>query len=146
MLTLRAPKPTEWAKIRRAFHDYIIELGTYGRRDDKYFDTYRTKRDHTIQVFEVDGQIAGFALLKWHPNTGTHLSEFTIFQEFRRDDIAFLAFQALCEQRPGRWHGQARIIGNISAFWKWSIRRTKGQLERREKINSEIFFAWRTRA
>ena len=142
MVSLRNPKPTEWAQLRRAFEAYQQEIGVYGRRKPNHFDTFARKANHKIIVLDVNSSMAGFAFLRWGTFEGTELTEYWIEPGFRAQDIAFLGFKALVEEWPGRWQGVARETGKIAAFWKWSIRRLKGKITLEDRVGGEFFFAF----
>lgn len=144
MLTLSPPSPTEWANVRTMYAAYLSELGRYGKRDPNRFDAYRQKPDHNIITLRWENTIVGFAFLRWDDVEGTALDEYYVDPAFRGLDIAFLGFKLLSETWPGRWEGLARAEGNISAFWRWSIRRLKGTMERNTQHGDQFIFSFYT--
>ena len=144
MISLTRATKQQGFMLRQMYFDYQEEIGKFGVRDDKHFDNYNRKNGHAIYIINFNGKVAGFAFLRWKDVHGTELTEFYILPEFRSNDVAFLAFKLLSETWPGRWQGCARVVGNISAFWKWSIRRLKGNLENASLFGGEFNFSFYT--
>ena len=142
--TFDLPTPQQGYALRQMYQTYQKELGPYGKREQKYFDLYRTKQNHAIYTMMVNGKLAGFTFLRWGEFDGTEITEYYVHPNFRRDDIAFQGFKTLSEKFPGRWQGRARKAGGIAAFWKHSIKRVKGNIEKFDKYQKEYLIAYHT--
>ena len=113
----------------------IGPLGYYGYR---YLDHYWTDADRHPYLIDVNGHIAGFALVNRHPVDGEapawSMAEFFILRKYRSKGIGETAAVEIFNQWPGRW--QVTQLGEhpgATAFWRKVIDRyTNGKYEERE--------------
>ena len=91
--------------------------GLYGYR---YLDHYWTEPDRRPFLFRVDGQWAGFALVR--AGAPHDMAEFFVMRKYRRRGVGKDAARALFSRFPGAW--QVRQMSQNRAattFWRDAI-------------------------
>jgi predicted acetyltransferase len=103
-------------------------VGDSGLFDYRYLDLYWTEPDRYPFLVRVDGQLAGFALLR----RGTYfseqealrqtvmmVSEFFVMRKFRRLDVGSQVARLIFDRFPGRWEIAQKPENKIGkAFWR----------------------------
>lgn len=91
-----------------------VESGLY-----PYLALYWLEPGRRPYLIRVDGQVAGFALVRALERPGLHeLAEFYVGQAFRRQGVGRAAAWALFEGQPGDWQLNV-LAGNRSALAFW---------------------------
>jgi predicted acetyltransferase len=126
--------------LRRLMQLYLYDLGSLdGWRigaDGLYGTAERIERFWTEPgrrafLLEVDGEIAGFALIRDEAELagpGTHeVSEFFVLRKFRRRGVGEQAAIVLFDMTPGPWE-LTQLPSNVpaQAFWRRVIARYTG--------------------
>ena len=126
--------------LRRLMQLYLYDLGTFEGwpigGDGLYGDAERIERfwtepDRRAFLFSVQGELAGFALIRDEvepAGTRTHeMSEFFVLRKFRRRGVGEQAATALFDMAPGPWE-LGQLAGNVPAqeFWRRVIDRYTG--------------------
>jgi predicted acetyltransferase len=126
--------------LRRLMQLYLYDLGSLdGWRigaDGLYGDAERIERFWTEPgrrafLLEVEGEIAGFALIRDEAELagpGTHeVSEFFVLRKFRRRGVGERAATVLFDMAPGPWE-LTQLASNVPAqeFWRRVIARYPG--------------------
>ena len=91
-------------------------------------DNFFTDSSHVPFFFEVDGQVAGFALLKLNRNpTGPDgkipirsnvVEDFYIMRPYRRQRIGTRAIDLILKEFPGRWIVTTWPNERRVSFWR----------------------------
>lgn len=122
--------------LRRLWQLYLDDLSVYesaapgpdGLFDPgPYFDLYWSESDRHPLLIEVDGRVAGFALVRRLPD-GTHqMAEFFVLRGERRRGVGREAALAVFERYPGRWEvAQMRANAPARAFWRAVVAECSG--------------------
>ena len=93
-----------------------------------YLDRYWTEAERYPFISQVDGNLAGFALVRRgscfpHPSgqnvKGMIIAEFFVMKKFRREGIGTRVAIDLFNRFPGRWE-VAQVVNNHSGqvFWR----------------------------
>ena len=83
-----------------------------------------TTRDHHAFLVRVDGELAGFALVKpcpddWSDEPSRLLHEFFVMRKFRRRGVGREVARRLFDHLPGRWTlQQSPHNDGARAFWR----------------------------
>ena len=95
----------------------VNEQGLYGY---EYLDNYWTDADRDPLLLKVDGNWAGFALVR----TGSphDMAEFFVMRKYRRSGIGIEAARAVFARFPGAWQVR-QMTSNPSStiFWRRAI-------------------------
>lgn len=141
----------EKLRLRGALKDYLAELSRYGEVSAEYpfFDAYWLDGDRWPYMIEVDGQLAGFALVNtWSASrlgTDFALAEFYILPGFRRSGIGRRAFAALLDKHRGIW--ELSVVSKNEAakkFWQRSIAAADIRMMEHCIIGDEIIYRFET--
>ncbi len=97
----------------------INEHGLYGYR---YLDHYWTEPGRYPFLVRVDGELAGFALVRTLARGGrqeNHIAEFFVMRKFRRTGVGEAAARQLFDRFPGSW-SVSQLDQNVAAqrFWR----------------------------
>jgi predicted acetyltransferase len=95
----------------------VDEHGLFGYR---YLDHYWTESDRCPLLFRVNGNWAGFALVR----TGSphDMAEFFVMRRYRRSGIGIQAARAVFARFPGAWQVRQMASNPASTvFWKRAI-------------------------
>lgn len=111
----------------------VNKLGLYGY---KYLDYYWTEEKRWAYFIEVDGKLAGFAMVIDLPEvegteTDFQLSEFFVMYKYRRSGVGREAFFKVLDKHKGRWQLR-RHPKNITSVYFWDNvinEYTKGRYE-----------------
>ena len=99
----------------------VPENGLYGGVDD--LRDYWEKAGHFAYVIRVDGELAGFVLVK---NFGTErrpvwfVGEFFVVRKFRRSGVGRRVAQRMLRKFAGRWEVRS-MVGNRPAETFWGV-------------------------
>lgn len=119
------------------------ELNAHGQYLYKYFDHQWTDEDRRPLLVRVDGEIAGFVLIRLdvpreyvklsEADATNVISEFFIMRKFRRRGVGRQTAEAVFRQYPGTWEVR-QTAGNKDAyrFWKSVIAPFAGEGAYRE--------------
>jgi predicted acetyltransferase len=107
------------------FHD--VALGEDGRFGYEHLPLYWREPDRHPFLVRVDGQLAGFVLVKRGDSISGNgiiwdMAEFFILRRYRRHGIGTIAAYQVWKRFPGRW--EVRVMGSNAAglkFWKRAI-------------------------
>jgi predicted acetyltransferase len=116
----------------------VDDFGLFGYR---YLDHYWTEKDRFPYLIRVDGNLAGFVLLR----EGTYfdelvgkfslspmkIAEFFILRKYRRQGVGRFVAQEVFDRYPRRWE-VAQVVNDVDAqaFWRRVISEyTNGQFE-----------------
>lgn len=111
-----------------AFDD--VEIGADGRYGYVYLDHYWTEPGRHAFLIQVDGGLAGFALVRtmekdenpldsMPETTGHAIAEFFVLRKYRRLGVGRTAAQAIFDLFPGRWQvNQDAANLPAQAFWR----------------------------
>jgi predicted acetyltransferase/ADP-ribose pyrophosphatase YjhB (NUDIX family) len=103
-----------------AFDD--AEIGADGRYGYVYLDTYWAEPGRTAFLIQVDGRLAGFALVRTveaGENPLYSIAEFFVLRKYRRLGVGRAAAQAIFDLFPGRWQvNQDAANLAAKAFWR----------------------------
>lgn len=121
--------------IENLFTYYVYDMSEYMAWDpddtgrysfnSTMLDVYWQPGDHTPYLVFVDGNIAGFALVRRYPNA-PHLwdmGQFFVLRKYKGQGIGKRALELVVKAHPGRW--QIRVLKeNVGAqrFWQSAIR------------------------
>lgn len=116
--------------IARLLEFYIYDFSEYmgwdvdrrGRFGYRYLDLYWKDDTRYPFLIEVDGAIAGFALVHVEDGDGkprTSMAEFFVMRKFRRQGVGQAAAVMLFDRFPGAWEVR-QIHPNVPAqrFWR----------------------------
>ena len=106
--------------IRAMMAPYLDELTTGGLTVYPRLSLYWQDADRIPWLVRVDGEDAGFALVRRHPATDfREMAEFYIAPAHRRRGVGREAAHALFARYPGWWHLQV-LDSNLGAqaFWR----------------------------
>jgi predicted acetyltransferase len=113
-------------------HRDVNKLGLYGYQ---YLDYYWTDEKRWAYFIVVDGNLAGFVLVRNHPLEGTKtdfvISEFFVMYKYRRSGVGRQAFLQVIDRHKGWWRVclHPKNIASV-CFWESIIKEyTKGQYE-----------------
>ena len=110
----------------------VNKLGLYGYQ---YLDYYWTDNKRWAYFIIVDGNLAGFVLVRNHPLEGTEtdfvISEFFVMYKYRRFGVGRQAFNKVLDKHRGRWRICLHPKNTESMhFWESVTREyTEGQYE-----------------
>jgi len=142
-IQLRLVPEDEKEILRNLLEKYEYEFSQYNNRDVnalglygyRYLDNYWSKDGRWAYFIEVDGKLAGFAMVRdvSHDGTGIdfNLAEFFVMYAYRRLGVGKEAFFKALEIHRGRWQ-LAYIPKNIPSvhFWNKVVDEyTKGNFE-----------------
>jgi predicted acetyltransferase len=96
----------------------IGEDGWYGY---EFLDLYWSAEGRTPYLIRVDGELAGFTLVRASDGARS-VAEFLVLPRFRRGGVGTFAARQLFAQDPGPWVVD-QVPGNASAtaFWRRAI-------------------------
>lgn len=112
------------------FTEFVaVERDPDGRFCYPYLNHYWQEPDRHPFLITVDGEHAGFALVRevLNPETNEHafdMAEFFVMKMFRRQNIGNEAVQTLCSTLQGTW--LIRVMGNNHRayhFWQSALQR-----------------------
>lgn len=110
----------------------VNKLGLYGYQ---YLDFYWTDEKRWAYFIVVDGNLAGFVLVRNHPLEDTKtdfvISEFFVMYKYRRSGVGRQAFLQVLDKHKGMWRIclHPKNIASV-CFWQKVINEhTKGQFE-----------------
>jgi predicted acetyltransferase len=78
------------------------DLDTHGEYAYKYLDHYWTEEGRYPFIFRVEGQLAGFALVRRKPDE-YRMAEFFIMRKYRREGLGKLAAETVIRRFGGQW-------------------------------------------
>lgn len=118
-------------------HDYSEfdgeELNRHGRYEYRWLDHYWTEKDRYPFLITVDGNIAGFALVRDQSEAagGTvrhSVAEFFIVRKYRRQGVGRdAARQFFAVLPPGKWVVAQTLANTVAqAFWRTVVREHTG--------------------
>jgi predicted acetyltransferase len=117
----------EKPQLRLLLSDYIRELSAYdpslvtadGVYDYPPPDLYWRESTHRPFWLRVDGEAAGFALVRRMAEGHTEMAEFYVRPEFRRRGVGLVAARAVIADFPGPWELSEYLANPGSvAFWR----------------------------
>lgn len=98
---------------------FAVEIGEGGRFIYPSLHLYWTEPDRHPFLIRVDGNLAGFALLRQNPDSVWDMVEFFILRGYRRHGLGSEAAHRIWQKFPGRW--QVRVMeSNVSALHFWA--------------------------
>ena len=123
--------------------------GTFGGCDDmaEYWKTHNPLTDPADRwphkewkgypfLVRVDGQLAGFAMIRWRPEVDTYdVGEFFILRRYQKQGVGRLVAHHLFERFRGQWEvWEMKRNTSAQAFWKKVISEfTERQFEESEE-------------
>lgn len=123
---VRAPE-SERSAIERMLGPYLRELGSYqeGRTIDvwgyPYLKLYWSEPDRFPFTIRVDGEVAGFVLVRRisrEDRESMEVAEFFVTERWRRRGVGTAAARALWDRFPGEWELQVLVRNEPAvAFW-----------------------------
>jgi Predicted acetyltransferase len=121
----------------------VNKLGLYGYQ---YLDNYWTEENRWAYFIEVDGHLAGFAMVNDYPEIEDRrsdfvLSEFFVMYKYRRTGVGKAAFFKLLSLHKGTWQLK-RHPKNIPSvhFWNRVVAEyTKGCYEKIESYSNTAY-------
>ena len=110
------------------------------------FDVYWDREDHTPYFICVDGDIAGFVLIRKYPTNLSlyDIEQFFILRKYKRKGVGKGAIAQVLNHYPGEW--QIRVLLENSgalAFWEAAIANAVGRnytLEKDIDVDKEMHF------
>ena len=134
-LEVRSAKHADKTELAALMQDYLAEFATFesvqqdadGHYVYPYFDHYWEDPNRYPFLFRVDGESAGFALLRFEldPVNGQgvmHMAEFFVARPYRRRGIGTRAATRLWDLFPGHWRlNVLRSNKNAYPFWRQVI-------------------------
>jgi predicted acetyltransferase len=109
--------------LRELFKLYLEDMAEWFDIDPAYDTTSIWARGYDVYLARVDDALAGFALLEWLDDSGTHdVHEFFVVREFRRRGVGQRMATQLWDLLPGKW--LVRVLdANMVAlnFWRNTI-------------------------
>jgi predicted acetyltransferase len=109
--------------IQAMMAPYLTELVPEGPLHYPYLALYWQDRQRLPYLIRVNGDDAGFALVREHPEQRFHeMAEFYVRPQYRRHRVGRHAARALFAGHPGWWHLQV-LDDNApaQAFWAAAI-------------------------
>jgi predicted acetyltransferase len=100
--------------------EYLRELACDGPVDYPQLGRYWVDRERYPYLIRVGARLAGFVLVRWHPELCAHeLAEFYVMPRFRRRGVGSIAARTAFARHPGAWYLQI-LAGNApaQAFWR----------------------------
>lgn len=141
---VRTVLPQERALLRRLLDTHLDELSAFAPVDRAYpwFDLYFSEAERWAWLAEVEGTVAGFALVNRHAASGLPadrvMAEFFILPGFRRRGTGRRFADDVFAAAPGQWElAVLRANGPGLAFWS-SVLRGHGALQRIETEEETI--------
>lgn len=97
-------------------------IGDDGRYGYEYLDLYWSAKDRWPYLARVDGELAGFALVRTADQEVLSIAEFLVLPKFRRTGVGTVVARDLLARHRGSWVVH-QIAGNHSAtqFWRRAI-------------------------
>ncbi len=123
--------PVEYADkavLRHLLELYIYDFSEYmgwdvdrhGRFGCRYLDNYWTEPERFPFFVRVDGELAGFALVR--AGDPHDMAEFFVMRKYRRDGIGSHAARTVFARFPGAWQvRQMAENAGATAFWRTAI-------------------------
>lgn len=116
------------------------DLDAHGLFGYRYLDHYWVEAGRFPFLIRVDGQLAGFALVRREdgPEAVAHLAEFFVLRAYRGRGVGTAAAEAVFRRFPGAWQVNElpRNVGAL-AFWRRVIGMlTDGAFEERVEAES----------
>lgn len=122
----------DYEYVKNLFQYYIYDMSEYTGwppYDNGTFDVadsvtglsdYWNKPNHYPYLIQVDGEIAGFSLVRKYPEESDcfDMGQFFVLRKFKRKGIGEQAFKLSVSKHPGRWI--TRVLPNnlgAKAFW-----------------------------
>ncbi|MDC7222826.1 MAG: GNAT family N-acetyltransferase [Spirochaetales bacterium] len=119
--------------ITNLFQYYIYDMSEYTKFSPNRNGTftvdeslvqlqlYWTQKDHFPYLIKVDGEIAGFSLLRKYPDNRDFfdIGQFFILRKFKNSGVGRKAFELSVKRHPGKWI--TRVLPNNSgaySFWE----------------------------
>jgi predicted acetyltransferase len=119
--------------VKNLFQYYIYDMseftawppyddGTYNVEDSiTGLSDYWEKPKHYPYLIKIDGEIAGFSLVREYPELDTQfdMGQFFVMRKFKRKSVGERAFQLTVQQHPGTW--LVRVLPNnagAQSFWR----------------------------
>ena len=119
---------TEKDVLRRLVEFYTYDYSEYmgwdvdahGAFGYRYLDHYWTDPDRHPFFIRVDGQLAGFALVR--SGAPHDMAEFFVMRKYRRTGVATEAARLVFAHFPGTWEVR-QLAANVAgtAFWRSAI-------------------------
>lgn len=138
---VRSARKNEATILDQLMQSYLAEFATFesvetdasGRYVYPFLSHYWEDPNRYPFLIRVDGDIAGFALVRFEVDVGTgrealDLAEFFVLPAFRRNRVGTAAARHLFDLFPGRWH--VRVLKsnkNAQPFWRRVISEYTGQ-------------------
>lgn len=100
------------------------EMGQYSF-NSTILDAYWQQGDHTPYLIMVDGNVAGFALVRRYP-TAAHvwdMGQFFVLRKYKGQGVGKCVLEKIVKAHPGQW--QIRVLKeNMGAqlFWQSAVR------------------------
>ncbi|MDR1690124.1 MAG: GNAT family N-acetyltransferase [Clostridiales bacterium] len=130
-VALRLAQEDDKEILRNLLEKFLYEFSQYdGRGVNKlglcgynYLDFYWTEQNRWAYLIEVDGWLAGFALVYDYPETGDRetnfsLAEFFVIHKYRRLGVGKQAFFSVLDKHRGKWQLKRHPRNIIAArFW-----------------------------
>lgn len=120
-VSLRRAGEDERETVRVLLAAYLYEFD--GRIEPyPYFDAYWSEPERVPLLIDVDGEVAGFCLVRIRDDDGWSIAEFTVVPQHRRHGVGRLAVDALADaaRLQGATYLEAKVHpGNDRAarFW-----------------------------
>lgn len=121
MIARATQRPVLWRLLQLYLHDFSEmdgrALNDRGEFEYRYFENYWSDRDRVALLAKVDGEWAGFALIRL--GTRNQIAEFFVLRKYRWAGVG-RRLAAECFQRyPGRWRvHQTKQNGSAVKFWR----------------------------
>ena len=113
------------------------DLNAFGRFPEYPLESYWTEAGNAALLLQVEGHVAGFALLNRHGRSGqpvdANIAEFFVVRKYRRSGIGTNFAHDLFKARTGNWEA-AVSRKNLAAlgFWRSAVRGYPGVTDHRE--------------
>lgn len=127
-LEVHEATPADREVLERLIGFYFYDFSEFDGRDVQadgsyhyqWLDAYQTDADRRAYLFRVDGQFAGFALVRLIDPI--EIAEFFVLRKYRRGGTGTAAARQVIARHPGRW-----LISQIpnnkpaTSFWRRAI-------------------------
>ncbi len=120
----------EKAILRHLLHLYLYELSQFtqcdvdaqGLYEYRYLDHYWTEAERHPFLLQIEGQWAGFCLLRVQEDGKRSVSEFFVARKYRREGVGSRMARLIFDLFPGRWE-ISQLPDHIEShlFWRQVI-------------------------
>ena len=128
-------------------HDYtefdanFRDLNEAGRYEYRYLDYYWTQDDRFPYVLKINGNYAGFALVRINERAAYEMSEFFILRKYRNSGNGQYLALTVIKNHKGNWEIGTHEKNSAAHFWRKVIAKaaTSDVIEKPGKNDEENF-------